>query len=164
MGETLTFIHNSERNHSWSRRVLWVLIRQTCEVSQILVHLPLTLSMSAYPDDGYHFTGCFSRGRRPPSSQGNGSRGGFFTLPPFASFRSSRPTGRLLSRPLTTLVNFSFLRSFHSPAEHSYSHNQSQSQPERRNEYNDPLNDPSSTWSNYNTSRSTSSISIAVQN
>lgn len=93
----------------WSRRVLWILIRQTCEVTPILVHLSLTLSMSAYPDDGYHFTGCFSRGRRTPSSQGNGSHRAFFTLPPFASFRSSRPTGRLLSRILTTLVNFSFL-------------------------------------------------------
>jgi homeobox protein YOX1/YHP1 len=118
--------------------------------------------MSAYPDDGYHFSGCFSRGRRPPSSQGNGSHR-FFTLPPFASFRSSRPTGRLLSQILTTLVNFSFLLSFHPPlAEHSYSTNQNQSQPERRNEYNDPLNDPSSTWSSYNTSRSTPSMLVAV--
>lgn len=117
--------------------------------------------MSAYPDDGHHFTGCFSRGRRTPS-QGNGSHShrSVLSLPPFSVFRSSRPTGRLLSSILTTLVNFSFTLSFHSPAEHSHSYNQNSSQPERRNEYNDPLNDPSSTWSNYNTSRLTSMLIV----
>ena len=63
------------------------------------------LSMSAYPDNGHHNTGCFSWGRRP-SSQGNGSRRGFFSLP---------PTGRLLPSNvnhirqifISTLVSFS---------------------------------------------------------
>ncbi|KAF9792483.1 hypothetical protein BJ322DRAFT_49631 [Thelephora terrestris] len=85
--------------------------------------------MSAYPDDGHHSSGCFGRGgRRPPSSQGNGSHRSLWNLPPLSVFRSSRPT-----------------------AEPSHSYDQNQSQPERRNEYNDPLSDPSSTWSNYNT-------------
>jgi hypothetical protein len=109
------------------------------------------------------FTGCFSRGRRTPSSQGNGSYRGFFSLPPFASaFRSSRPTGPLLLRTSIALVNSPLLLSPHSPAEHSYSHNQSQSQTGRRNEYNDPLNDPSSAWSNYGANMSTSSMPIVV--
>lgn len=110
-------------------------------------------------DNGHRLTGWFSRGYRTPPSQGNGSRKGLFSLPPFAAaFRSSHPTGRWLPSISTASVNFSF----HSPAGDSYSHDQGQSQTEGRNEYNDLLNGPSSTWPNYTMSELTSSMLVVV--
>ena len=57
--------------------------------------------MSASSDNGHHSSRCFGWRRRTPSSQSNCSHRGFSSLPPFASaFRSSRPTGLLLSHIL----------------------------------------------------------------
>ena len=97
----------SETAVSWLQRVPWIFIRQTCEVPMIQVHPFFNLSMSAYPDDGHNFTGCFGRGRRTPSPQGNSSHRSFLTLPSFTrAFRSSRPTGQSFPLNINRISRF----------------------------------------------------------
>jgi hypothetical protein len=151
---------------SWSQRVPWIHIHQTCGVCLILVHPFFPFYLCQLTRTTVIITqGALAGDADPLHPKATVLTEVSSACRPLLLPSALRvPQVGCSPRILTALVNFSFLLSFHSSAEHSYSHNQNQPQSERRNEYNDPLNDPSSTWSNYGASRSTSSVAILVSN
>ena len=156
-----TFTARNETAVSWSQRVPWIVIRQTCGIFLILVHPFFNFIYVSLPRRRSPFFRVLWPGSQSPfnprqrfSQELLQSSAICFCLPLFASPRSVASWN--ISRLADLLLLLAPLRS---PAGHSHSRNQNQSQAERSDEH-DHLNDLLSTWSDYNTSASSSSMPV----